>query len=41
MEILMEFEGKTKDQLFESLGSAEDGLTSDEASRRRKEHGSN
>jgi len=37
----MGFDGKTRDQLFESLSSTEDGLTSDEAARRRKKHGPN
>jgi len=41
MDILMGFDGKTRDQLFESLGSTVDGLMSDEAARRRKKHGPN
>jgi sodium/potassium-transporting ATPase subunit alpha len=41
MDILNGFDGKTRDQLFESLGSTVDGLTSDEAARRRKKHGPN
>ena len=41
MDTSMGFDGKTRDQLFESLGSSADGLTSDEAARRRKKHGPN
>ena len=39
--MLTGFDGKTKDQLFEFLGSTEGGLTSDDAARRRKKHGPN
>ena len=41
MDILIEFEGKTKEELLNSLGSTVNGLMSDEAARRKNKYGLN